>query len=130
MKRIGFASAIVIAFLAVGPSTLALAAESNTVEGEVIDQGCFLRNEAHGADHQECAARCLKNGNPAGILTDDGAVYTIAASASAFESFAAKRIRVNGKQVDKTLFPDSMEVWENDAWVEVPLSKFGSPETK
>lgn len=130
MRSIGLAGVVVIGLLAGGLSTLALAAESSSVEGEVIDQGCFLRNESHGADHQECAARCLKNGNPAGILTDDGTVYTLAASASAFESFAAKRIRVNGKQVDQTLFPESMEVWENDAWVNVPLSKFGAPETK
>ena len=130
MRRIGFAGVLVIALLAVGLGTFALAAESTTVEGEVIDQGCFMRNEAHGADHQECAARCLRNGNPAGILTEEGAVFTLAASASAFESFAAKRVRVNGKTVDNTVFPESMEVWENEAWVNVPLTKFGSPETK
>ena len=58
------------------------------VVGEVVDQACFLRNEARGDDHQECAARCLKNGNAAGILTDDGELYTLAASASGYESLA------------------------------------------
>ena len=101
-----------------------------TVEGEVVDQGCFLRNDARGPDHQECAARCLKNGNPAGIVTDDGELYTLAASASAFETFAAKRVRITGASLDRTIFPKSMELWENDAWTDVPLTKFGGPETK
>ena len=84
---------LLIAFAAVSLTSLAVVAE-DAVVGEVVDQACFLRNEAHGADHQECAARCLKNGNAAGLLTDDGKLYTLAASASGYETFAAKRVRV------------------------------------
>jgi len=105
-----------------------LPAEEATLIGEVVDQGCYLRNESHGPEHQECAARCLKNGNPAGVLTDDGELFTLASTASAFETFAAKRVRVEGKRVDRTVFATSLEVWENDAWVTVPLNKFGAPE--
>ena len=107
----------VLLALAIGGSALG----AETIVGEVIDQGCFLRQGARGADHQECAARCLRNGNPAGVLTDEGEVYTLATSAAAFEGFAAKRIRVAGKRVDRSIFPESMQVWENESWVDVPL---------
>lgn len=106
------------------------AGAEDTIVGEVVDSACFLRNESRGSDHQECAARCLRNGNPVGILTDEGELYTLAASAAAYESFAAKRVRVAGKLVDRTLAPAALEVWESDAWVVVPLSKFGAPESK
>ena len=92
---------LLVLALAIGVGAMA----GETIVGEVIDQGCFLRQEARGADHQECAARCLRNGNPAGVLTDEGEVYTLATSAAA-----------------------SMQVWENESSVEVPLTKFGSPE--
>lgn len=115
-----------IALLALAVAPMAVAADA--IEGEVVDSGCFLRNGSHGAEHQECAARCLKNGNPAGLLTDDGELYTLAAAASSYESFAAKRIKVSGKQIDRTIFPESVMVWENESWVEVPLTKFGGPE--
>ncbi len=101
---------------------------ADAIEGEVVDSGCFMRNGSHGADHQECAARCLKNGNPAGLLTDDGELFTLAAAASSYESFAAKRIKVSGKQIDRTIFPETVSVWENDAWVEVPLNEYGGPQ--
>ncbi len=115
---------LLVLALAIGVGAMA----GETIVGEVIDQGCFLRQEARGADHQECAARCLRNGNPAGVLTDEGEVYTLATSAAPFEAFAAKRIRVAGKRVDRAIFPESMQVWENESSVEVPLTKFGSPE--
>ena len=102
----------------------------DAIVGEVVDQACFLRQEARGSDHQECAARCLKNGNPAGVLTDEGELFTLAASASGYESFAAKRIRVAGKRLERAIIPETLEVWENDTWVEVPLSKYGTPEKK
>ena len=72
---------LLVLALAIGVGAMA----GETIVGEVIDQGCFLRQEARGADHQECAARCLRNGNPAGVLTDEGEVYTLATSAAAFK---------------------------------------------
>lgn len=123
-----FAQCVLVAVSLLGLSAFATAEES--IVGEVVDSACFLRNEAHGSEHQECAARCLKNGNPAGILTEDGKLYTLAASASGYESFAAKRVRVAGKLADHVILPSNLEVWENDSWVAVPLTKFGTPEKK
>jgi len=117
---------LVLVVLSAAPMAMA----GDAIVGEVVDSGCYTREASRGADHKECAARCLKNGNPAGVLTDDGQLYTLAASASSYEGFAAKRIKVDGKRIDRTIFPETVSVWEDDAWVEVPLTKFGGPETK
>jgi hypothetical protein len=48
-----------------------------TLKGEVLDLDCYVKNEAKGPDHKSCAAACLKNGNPVGLLASDGKVYLI-----------------------------------------------------
>lgn len=105
----------------------ATAASEEPIVGEIVDQACFLRNGSHGDEHRECAARCLKGGNAAGVLTDAGELYTLAASSTGYEVFAARRVRVSGKTIDRTILPESVEVWEHETWVEVPLDKYGAP---
>ena len=128
MKIVKLSLLFIVSAIVLSSGALASESIKDAIVGEVVDQGCYLRQEARGSDHQECAARCLRNGNPAGILTEDGKLYTLATAASGFESFAAKKVRVGGKRVDQAIFPDAMEVWENDEWVKVPLNKFGAPE--
>ena len=47
--------------------------------GEVIDLACYVANGAKGADHSGCAKTCVKNGQPMGLLTDDGTLVLLAA---------------------------------------------------
>ena len=58
------------------------ATETMTVKGEVLDMNCYMDHGAHGAKHSECAATCIKNGGPVGILSTDGKVYLIVADHS------------------------------------------------
>ena len=39
-----------------------------TIEGEVLDLGCYTSREARGPDHAACAARCIGSGTPAGLI--------------------------------------------------------------
>ena len=48
-----------------------------SVTGEVVDMGCYLQHEAHGAKHVACGTKCVAGGMPMGILTADGTVYLV-----------------------------------------------------
>jgi len=48
-----------------------------TVVGEVIDLSCYLQVGKHGDKHRDCGQKCAKNGQPLGLLTSDGGVYTL-----------------------------------------------------
>src|SRR5437764_7460168 len=43
-----------------------------TVQGELIDTGCFVSSDgdAKGKDHAACATKCMSSGVPAGILPE------------------------------------------------------------
>ena len=53
------------------------AGQEMTVKGEVLDLSCYMKSGAKGPEHKSCAAGCLKNGNPIGILGSDGKVYLV-----------------------------------------------------
>jgi hypothetical protein len=78
-------------------------AEAFSVEGEIIDMACYVSQEAKGPDHAGCAKRCVKAGQPMGLLTDDGTVYVLYAShkdGAAFEAakeHAGTKVQISGK---------------------------------
>ena len=53
------------------------AASSKSWTGEVVDTGCYLAQEARGAKHKECGTKCVANGMPMGLLTNDGRLYLL-----------------------------------------------------
>lgn len=83
------------------------ATQTMTVKGEVLDMNCYMDHGAHGARHAECAATCLKNGAPVGILTSDGKVYLIVADHSNEDPYdeirkdAAQTVEVSGRYADR-----------------------------
>jgi hypothetical protein len=48
-----------------------------TIVGEVIDYSCYLQVGKHGEKHRDCGQKCLKNGQPMGLLTKDGDIYLL-----------------------------------------------------
>src|SRR5262245_37501877 len=48
-----------------------------SVVGEIIDLSCYLQVGKHGDKHRDCGQKCIKNGQPVGLLTEDGAVYML-----------------------------------------------------
>jgi len=50
---------------------------TKTVTGEVVDLSCYLGHTAKGAGHKECAANCIANGGPMGLLTSKGMLYVL-----------------------------------------------------
>jgi hypothetical protein len=47
------------------------------VTGEIIDLSCYLQVGKHGGKHRDCGQKCLRNGQPIGLLTKDGTVYLL-----------------------------------------------------
>ncbi len=48
-----------------------------TVTGEIIDLSCYMQVGKHGGKHRDCGQKCLKNGQPIGLLTKEGKVYLL-----------------------------------------------------
>jgi hypothetical protein len=48
-----------------------------TVVGEIIDLSCYLQVGKHGDKHRDCGQKCIRNGQPVGLLAEDGAVYML-----------------------------------------------------
>ena len=71
-------------------SSLAVADGSEgTWKGEVVDLACYVAQGAKGADHAGCAKACVKNGQPMGLLTDDGTLVLLAADHKDGEPYEA-----------------------------------------
>jgi hypothetical protein len=48
-----------------------------TLVGEIVDYSCYLQLGKHGTKHRDCGQKCLKNGQPIGLLTKDGKLYLL-----------------------------------------------------
>jgi len=107
MKRIILSLAILAALLS---SSALFAAEGQgqaapkavTIQGEVVDMGCYLDHAAMGPKHKECAAMCISGGMPMGLLTPDGKLYLLtmshedAAPFNACKKLAAEMVSITG----------------------------------
>ncbi len=54
-----------------------LAGKVVTVVGEIIDLSCYTSLGKHGGKHRDCGQKCLKAGQPIGLLAKDGTVYIL-----------------------------------------------------
>ncbi len=87
-------------------------ADEGSWTGEVVDLACYVGNGAKGTDHAGCAKSCVKNGQPMGLLTDDGTLVLLAADHKnaapydALKDLAGDKAEVMGKLAEK----DGMKV--------------------
>jgi hypothetical protein len=51
--------------------------KTTSIVGEVIDLSCYLQVGKHGDKHRDCGQKCVRNGQPVGLLTEDGSVYML-----------------------------------------------------
>jgi hypothetical protein len=50
-----------------------------TVVGEIIDLSCYTSLGKHGGKHRDCGQKCVKAGEPVGLLEQNGTVYILMA---------------------------------------------------
>ncbi len=77
------------------------APDPGAFRGELVDLGCYLRQGARGEAHRACAVACLRNGAPAGLLTESGEVLLLLQDPKLteridFAALAARRCEVQG----------------------------------
>ena len=82
-------------------STPVLAQEKNKWTGEVVDLVCYVAKGATGAANRECGLTSVKNGQPMGLLTDDGTLVLLAADHKDREPYEMLKDRV-GEQTQVT----------------------------
>ena len=81
-------------------------AKTMTVKGQVVDEGCSLREmgqkggDQKAAEMDQCAIDCAKRGEPVALLTADGKVYRISGGLAANNN--AKLIAHMGHTVEIT----------------------------
>lgn len=81
-------------------------AKTLTVKGQVVDEGCSLKEmgqkggDQKAAEMDQCAIDCAKRGEPVALLTADGKVYRIAGGLAANNN--AKLIAHMGHTVEIT----------------------------
>ena len=84
------------------------ASDEVTVTGEVVDMVCYIDHEASGAEHADCAQKCIEMGLPVGIKTSEGKTYLLIGEHepinAALAPLAAKTITVKGKAVSRDGF--------------------------
>lgn len=76
------------------------AASEKTITGEIVDLMCYADHSATGENHAKCAATCIKNGGPVGILSD-GKTYLVVGDHKPMNDqlaeYAGKTITLKGK---------------------------------
>ena len=95
----------VVAVCAMALDVPGVAAEK-TVSGLLVEAGCgsHLGDTTPSDEHVACMVRCARNGDPVGILTDDG-LYTItgdwvANNGDKLTELMAKQVEATGETSD------------------------------
>jgi hypothetical protein len=79
---------------------LSVCAMAQEWTGYIIDQACSSKKEMQG--DEACAARCIKRGSPAVLVTADGKVYKIANQDKAIPH-AGQKVTVTGKMENEAI---------------------------
>ena len=79
----------------------AAAAKTVTISGELLDTACYMAHGSHGADHAECAGKCLAGGSPVSILTKKGEVILVVANHDMEDAYASAKT-MGAKMVEAT----------------------------
>lgn len=81
------------------------------LSGEVLDLSCFMASGAKGEGHKQCAASCINNGMPIGLLAADGKVYLLVEDHKnkdpyqKLKELAAEQVAVTGKYFERNGMP-------------------------
>jgi len=74
----------------------------SSINGELVDMGCYIGHMAKGEKHTSCAAKCIAGGMPMGVLTSTGQLFLLTmdhANPDAYnkaKEMAGKQVKVTG----------------------------------
>lgn len=81
----------------------AAGAQEILVTGEVLDMTCYIASNLSGPEHAKCAKVCIRNGEPAGIKTQDGKIYLLTGEPgqsinAKLADYAAQVVTIKGRK--------------------------------
>jgi hypothetical protein len=97
----GICALTLVVWTSTSPASATVAA-GETITGRLVESGCAAMGSAEPSDeHVACMVRCAKDGDPIGILTDDG-IVTITGDWAAthpddLTRMMAKQVRATGQ---------------------------------
>ena len=79
--------------------------------GYIVDASCAGKQGAKTAseDHSACAAKCIKGGAAAVLVTPDGKIYKIH-NQDAVTAHAGHKVTITGKMMDDSIHADSVKM--------------------
>ena len=102
--------------------------KTTTVEGRLVSASCYLPDKSPGATGNDmgggkhCGSGCLKQGKPAGLLTQDDTFYILDAPSIRLSPYVGQQIRVTGREYSQDIIvPDSVAVRQGGRWLSVDL---------
>ncbi len=114
-----------------------------TVKGELVEVSCYLQLGKRGEAHIPCGIKCAMNGQPLGVVDDDGKLYLLMAEEhhprrdgevdlkKVFLPSLAKTVTVTGMMTDaggyRALFVQAKEIGAGKKTVDgkVPMQQSG-----
>ena len=96
------ATVFAVALVATLSTTTSAVTAEETITGMLVEAGCAAMGGANpSAEHVACMVKCAKNGDPIGILTDDG-LYKITGNWASENSdklaeWMAKQVHATGE---------------------------------
>ena len=114
-----------LAMLVALMGTASLGAQSEVmVEGTLVDSACYLGMQMTENDHGEmkgCGAACLRGGQPAGLVTEDGTMYTIVAPSGKLADYVGQRVRVLGMYHSGAIMAVKAELHADGEYTEIDV---------
>lgn len=83
----------------------AASAMAADVTGYIIDKSCASKKGMWG--NEACAKSCIKRGDPAVLVTEEGKIYNVANQDKVLD-LAGKKVTVTGKVDGETITVDSV----------------------
>ena len=85
----------------------AMSAFAAEFTGTIVDANCASKPEMR--TNEACAARCIKGGAAAVLVTDDGKIYKVA-NQDKVTAHAGHKVTITGKLEGETITADSVKM--------------------
>ena len=115
---------LVLVAFAVGVTCLYAAEEKVTLEGTLVSSACYLGGNQTGdamGGEKHCGNRCLKHGDPAGLLTKEKQFHILVAPSLRLAAYVGQEVRVTGIDHNGTIAVEKAEVSKDGEWKEIQI---------
>jgi hypothetical protein len=100
--------------------------EQVTLEGTLVSSACYLGNSDHPTtddmgDRKGCGSRCLRHGDPAGLVTKDKQFHILVNSSIGLAPYVGQELRITGIDHNGPIQVDKAEVKKDGKWEEIDI---------